>query len=59
MSACFQSANLPDPRIIKISYHSDSILKKQAHEAGVVAYVLKDDLSQLLSIIFKTPGQLA
>ncbi len=49
-------AAFPDARIIMISNYSDTILRKQAHEAGVVAYVLKDDLSQLLNIILKTPG---
>lgn len=52
-------AAFPDARIIMISNYSDAILKEQAHEAGAVAYVLKDDLSQLLNIILKTPGEQA
>jgi len=49
----------PDARIIMVSGHNDPILKKQAHEAGAMAYVLKDDLSQLLSIIVPPPGDQA
>jgi len=46
----------PDARIIMVSGHNDPILKKQAHEAGAIAYVLKDDLFQLLDIIGTIPG---
>ena len=49
----------PDARIIIVSGHNDPILKKRAHEAGAMAYVLKDDLSQLLSIIVPPPGDQA
>jgi CheY-like chemotaxis protein len=46
----------PDARIIMVSGHNDPVLRKQAHEAGAIAYVLKDDLSQLLTIIGAAPG---
>ncbi len=49
----------PDARIIMVSGHNDPLLQKQAHEAGAIAYVLKDDLSQLLNIIGPAPGEQA
>jgi CheY-like chemotaxis protein len=51
--------SFPDARVIMVSGYNDPILKKQAHEAGALAYVLKDDLSQLLNIILTTPGERA
>jgi CheY-like chemotaxis protein len=51
--------SFPEARIIMVSGHNDPILKKQAHEAGATAYVLKDDLSQLLNIISRKPGERA
>ena len=49
----------PDTRIIIVSGHNDPLLQKQAQEAGAIAYVLKDDLSQLLDIIGTAPGEQA
>jgi CheY-like chemotaxis protein len=46
----------PDARIIIVSGYNDPLLKKQAHEAGAISYVLKDDLSPLLNIIAEERG---
>jgi CheY-like chemotaxis protein len=49
----------PDARILMVSGYNDPFLKKQAQNAGAIAYVLKDDLSQLLNIIAGKPGEQA
>jgi two-component system response regulator DegU len=49
----------PDACIIMVSGHNDPILMKEAREAGAIAYVLKDDLSELLNIIGTPPGDQA
>lgn len=44
-------AAFPHARIVIVSNYSDTQLRSDADEAGAYAYVLKDDLSELLSII--------
>jgi len=51
-------AAFPMARIIMISGYNDPFLMRQAQEAGAMAYVLKDDLSPLLTIIAGARGGL-
>jgi CheY-like chemotaxis protein len=51
------TATFPMARVVMISGHNDPMLKQQAQEAGAMAYVLKDDLSQLLTIIGTVEGR--
>ncbi len=49
----------PDAQVIVLTQYDDNDLREAARSAGATAYVLKDDLSQLLNIIPKTPGEQA
>ena len=45
----------PSARVIIVTNYNDVFLRAEAEEAGAVGYVLKDDLSQLLSFIHQPP----
>ena len=43
--------HLPHAQVIILTQYDDNDLRMEAQHAGAIAYVLKDDLSQLLTIM--------